>query len=211
MVTRHSRRTCSTAAAFSVGFSAGSGGDAEGDRLAAVENLIGTRFDDILTGDAGDNVLTGGAGADAVDGGAGIDKIDFSVSADGVTVYLDGRAGQGGDAQGDTFANIEVVIGSAQGDRLVGAGAAEILRGGFGDDVIEGAGGGDIIDGGDGCCVRRQHDVDVGLVGFHFWDHLWRTIEVVVGLLDVLALDVLALVFFVVLGRDRRRDWRVLV
>ena len=61
-----------------------------------------------------------------------------------------------------------------------------------------------IIDGGDGCRVRRQHDVDVGLVGFHFWDHLWRTIEVVVGLLDVLFVVVL----FVVLGRDRRRNWR---
>jgi len=42
----------------------GSGGDAEGDTIVLVENVIGSAFDDVLTGDKGNNVLTGGDGED---------------------------------------------------------------------------------------------------------------------------------------------------
>lgn len=42
----------------------GSGGDAEGDTIVLVENVIGSAFDDVLTGDKGKNVLTGGDGDD---------------------------------------------------------------------------------------------------------------------------------------------------
>jgi len=42
----------------------GHGGDAEGDTIVLVENLIGSAFDDVLTGDKGNNVLTGGDGDD---------------------------------------------------------------------------------------------------------------------------------------------------
>jgi len=42
----------------------GSGGDAEGDIIVLVENVIGSAFDDVLTGDKGNNVLTGGDGDD---------------------------------------------------------------------------------------------------------------------------------------------------
>ena len=40
----------------------GLGGDAEGDTLVKIEGVLGSSFDDILTGDAGDNLLIGGAG-----------------------------------------------------------------------------------------------------------------------------------------------------
>ena len=46
----------------------GQGGDAQGDALSSIENVIGSNFDDVLTGDTSDNVLDGGAGDDALEG-----------------------------------------------------------------------------------------------------------------------------------------------
>src|SRR5262249_30532359 len=44
----------------------GSGGDAEGDVLVAIEDLIGSAFDDTFEGDGGPNALAAGAGIDTV-------------------------------------------------------------------------------------------------------------------------------------------------
>ncbi|WP_343525506.1 cadherin domain-containing protein [Sphingomonas sp.] len=128
----------------------GKGGDAEGDRLSGIENLVGSAFDDNLYGDAGNNILTGGAGADHVDGGAGVDTVSFADSKVGVTVYLDGRVSHGGDAEGDSYANIEILLGSDLNDRLVGDAADNMLTGGKGDDILEGGAGADTLTGGDG-------------------------------------------------------------
>uniref|UniRef100_UPI00260C08C0 calcium-binding protein n=2 Tax=unclassified Novosphingobium TaxID=2644732 RepID=UPI00260C08C0 len=129
---------------------AGERGDAQGDVLAGIENLIGSAHDDALTGNADDNVIEGGAGADQIDGGAGKDTIDFSTSAVGVEVYLDGRVSRGGDAEGDTYANIENLIGSEFDDRLAGGTGAQTIFGGIGDDTPEGGAGADLLQGGDG-------------------------------------------------------------
>lgn len=43
------------------------------DRFASIENLVGSAFDDILTGDNGASALTGGGGNDRIDGGGGDD------------------------------------------------------------------------------------------------------------------------------------------
>jgi Ca2+-binding RTX toxin-like protein len=48
----------------------GVGGDAQGDQLQNIENLIGSSHGDTLTGDGGDNIFAPGAGDDNVDGGA---------------------------------------------------------------------------------------------------------------------------------------------
>jgi Ca2+-binding RTX toxin-like protein len=42
----------------------GNGGDAEGDRLVSIENVVGSAHDDVIIGNREDNVFTGGAGSD---------------------------------------------------------------------------------------------------------------------------------------------------
>lgn len=72
------------ASAVSVNLAAASPGlgDAAGDTLIAVENLVGSRFNDSLTGNDGGNFIDGGAGADTIRGGDGIDMLTGGAGAD---------------------------------------------------------------------------------------------------------------------------------
>ena len=61
-----------------------SGGDATGDRLFSIENLIGTDHDDILNGNDSANVMTGGGGSDLF----GVDQISTPIrEADVITDF----------------------------------------------------------------------------------------------------------------------------
>jgi Ca2+-binding RTX toxin-like protein/type III secretion system FlhB-like substrate exporter len=130
------------------------GGDAASDSLSGIENVIGSDYADTLTGDASDNVLAGEAGADVIDGGAGSDTVDYSSMAGGVgiiTIDLSTGTATGGDAEGDTFSNIENITASANMDNLIGDAGDNILRGlGDHDDLDGGSGGFDILMGGAG-------------------------------------------------------------
>ncbi len=128
----------------------GVGGFADGDTLQSVENAIGTDFADSIIGSYGvDNVLEGGAGADYLNGLTGNNTASYAGSASSVTVRLYNDSGAGGDAQGDTLANIANATGSANGDTLVGAfGESNHLSGGQGNDYLFGLSGDDILDGG---------------------------------------------------------------
>jgi len=138
----------------------GDGNHALGDTLTGIENLTGSKFNDVLTGDsganvlnglAGDDTLVGGAGADLLDGGTGVDTADYSASSAAVQVNLDLATAQaGGDAEGDVLIGIENVAGSALGDSLVGNGAGNVLLGLDGADTLDGGGGHDTLYGGDG-------------------------------------------------------------
>jgi Ca2+-binding RTX toxin-like protein len=146
--------------AVTVGLDAGTGlgGDAQGDTLTGIENLIGSAFNDKLTGDGNDNVLTGGAGNDTLTGGAGNDTLNggagtdaasYATAGSGVTVNLAIAGPQDTVGAGvDTLVGIERLIGSAFNDTLTGDGLANRISGGAGDDAIDGGAGNDILIGG---------------------------------------------------------------
>ena len=67
----------------------GTGGDAQGDALTTIENVIGSDHDDTLTGDANDNRLDGGAGDDTIHGGDGNDIFVFG-GGDGADTFHGG-------------------------------------------------------------------------------------------------------------------------
>lgn len=113
----------------------GAGGDAQGDQLTYINNLIGSSFGDTLIGDGQDNTLTGGAGADSLNGGAGIDMASYADSTSGVSVNLATGIGTGGDAEGDRLSNIEIIEGSAFSDTLTGSVGISTLKGGTGIDT----------------------------------------------------------------------------
>src|SRR5215471_460952 len=150
-------------------------GGAGVDTLVSIENLTGSAFDDTLVGDAGDNalsggggddILIGGAGADAFDGGDGFDLVSYETDTLVVPLLnitpidFSGDGGGVGDVAGDTFVNIEGVIGSPNNDLITGrAGVADTIIGGAGNDIINGQGGGDTLIGGVG------NDLFFGLYG----------------------------------------------
>ncbi|MDO9439505.1 MAG: hypothetical protein Q7T73_01310 [Beijerinckiaceae bacterium] len=75
-------------------------GDAAGDVLSGVENLTGSAFDDVLTGDKGANLLSGGAGDDWFEGVAGADILlggdgsdYFLLASDGAGTSINGGRG----------------------------------------------------------------------------------------------------------------------
>ena len=123
----------------------GLGGDAQGDTLTGIENLVGSARSDVLTGDAGDNILIGLAGGDELDGGEGSDTVDYSASGSGVTIDLVAGTAAGGDAEGDTFTSIENVIGSASADTITGNDDDNIIKGAAGADTLAGGDGSDTL------------------------------------------------------------------
>jgi aryl-phospho-beta-D-glucosidase BglC (GH1 family) len=52
-----------------------SGGDANNDQLVSIENVVGSQFDDMITGNSVSNVLSGSAGADTLSGWWGSDTL----------------------------------------------------------------------------------------------------------------------------------------
>ncbi|RYV03261.1 hypothetical protein SOPP22_05830 [Shewanella sp. OPT22] len=138
-------------------------------QLENIESIIGGSGDDTITGGSdsnildggggndtivagdGDDVILGGSGQDSIDGGLGADTISFSTfksqnKSDGVSVDL----AQGRSSDGDTFSNIENILGSAFSDILSGDEQANRITGGAGDDIIYGLGGADYLEGGAG-------------------------------------------------------------
>ena len=142
----------------------GVGGDAQGDTIISVENLIGSNGDDVLigtgvtffesqngdmavntlNGGGGDDTLRGGAGSDMLIGGAGTgDTADYSTSYGAVNVSLTTETGRWNHAEGDTLNGIENLDGSNFNDTLIGDDLANVLRGLNGNDALTGNGAGD--------------------------------------------------------------------
>ena len=121
------------------------GGHAEGDTFENVEGIAGSRHADTLAGGGGDDTLTGGAGADRLDGGRGHDWLRYVESGNGVDINLGAGTARGGHAEGDTFRNIEAIIGSGHADTLTGGSGSNGLEGGAGADRLDGGAGRDTL------------------------------------------------------------------
>jgi serralysin len=128
-----------------------SGGDAKGDSLVGIENVIGSNFADVLTGNVSNNRLTGGLGNDVyyVDNagdsivevaGGGSDRVLTSVGytlTAGAEVELfttTNAAGVGAmNLIGNNFA--QTIIGNAGTNIINGLGGADTMRGLAGNDT----------------------------------------------------------------------------
>src|SRR5450830_851047 len=102
----------------------GTGGDAQGDVLTNIQNLIGSAYNDTFVANDKINRLDGGSG--------GSDTVSYAASTTGVTVNLITGTGSGGYAEGDTYVNIQNVIGSAFSDVFIANTLANHLDGGSG-------------------------------------------------------------------------------
>jgi Ca2+-binding RTX toxin-like protein len=105
------------------------------DTLTNIENLIGSDFNDNLTGDGGANVLIGGLGNDTFNGNAGSDTASYATATGPVTANLQTQQSSGA-AGNDVLNNIENLIGSNFVDNLTGSNVANIITGGSGADII---------------------------------------------------------------------------
>jgi Ca2+-binding RTX toxin-like protein len=152
------------------GNATGEGGEAEGDTLTGIENVIGTNqnddirattvaFNTFLEGGAGndflvggtkDDLLLGGTGADTMIGGAGNNATSYITSWGAVNVDLTRTYQYGGEAWGDLLVQIQGIQSTGFNDRLAGDGADNLFDAGDGDDVLEGRGGADDIHAGSG-------------------------------------------------------------
>jgi Ca2+-binding RTX toxin-like protein len=132
----------------SLGDNIGALGDAEGDQLYDIENVIGSAHDDTLLGDAGVNVLRGNDGNDTyyVDDvadvvieltGQGNDTVystanGYTLSSFVETLSLDTATDTGVYGTGNAQAN--VIYGNINHNVLEGGGGADVLNGLGGDD-----------------------------------------------------------------------------
>jgi Ca2+-binding RTX toxin-like protein len=126
------------------------------DTILSSENLIGSSFNDTLTGDGNVNTIEGGLGNDILNGGAGLDTVSYASSTVGVTVNLSLTTAQNTIGAGtDTLSNFENIFASAFNDTLTGNSSANAINGGAGNDVIIGGLGADILTGGLGADTFR--------------------------------------------------------
>lgn len=133
--------------------------DAAGDTYELIENILGSRYVDVLIGNHVDNVLNGGDGNDNLVGGAGADRLyggngkdsaSYATATTGVVVNLGNTSVNVGEATGDIYSSIEDLIGSNFADQLHGSTVANSLIGGGGNDLLSGNRGNDWIYGGAG-------------------------------------------------------------
>ena len=139
--------------------------------------LDGGAGDDVILGGSGNDAIVGGEGADQIDGGAGDrDIVSFEGSKAGVTVNLHTGLGSGGEAEGDTYTNVEFVHGSTHNDTLIGDNGTNRLVGHNGDDHLIGGAGNDWLIGG------RGADLLDGGAGIDTAEYDWSTSGVTVNL-----------------------------
>ncbi|MES2942672.1 MAG: DUF4347 domain-containing protein [Pseudomonadota bacterium] len=123
------------------------------DSLISINNLVGSNYNDTLSGSSANNLL---------DGGAGVDTVSYAGVGSAVVARLNTGSASGTSSGNDTLTGVENLVGSSYNDTLVGHGGANVLTGGAGDDVLNGLGGADTMAGGNGSdvyYVNRSDDI----------------------------------------------------
>ncbi|WP_375205022.1 CARDB domain-containing protein [Hyphococcus sp.] len=120
------------------------GGNAAGDTLISIEGVVGSTFNDTVSGSdgvqnyvfagGGDDLLIGRDGSDTLDGAGGHDTLRGGSGND----WLDGDIGH------------DELRGEAGNDIIHAGGGADTVYAGFGDDTADGGAGADYVTGGDG-------------------------------------------------------------
>jgi Ca2+-binding RTX toxin-like protein len=125
-------------AAVTVTLSSGTGvgGDAQGDTNIGFERIVGSNFNDVLTGDAAANLLSGGNGDDLLSGGGSSDTLNGEGGND-ILIGGGGNDSLTGGAGLDSFQFLAVsdrtdTITDFSGDRI------QILGAGFGGGLTTG-------------------------------------------------------------------------
>ncbi len=120
--------------------------DGSGGRITTEVNEIRRS----LVSDGDSDLMAGSGLREAFDGNSGFDTVSYAASLDSVVVSLLTGVGLGGDAEGDTYAEVENLVGSIYADQLTGDGQTNTLMGGNGVDVLLGGLGTDTLQGGAG-------------------------------------------------------------
>ncbi len=130
------------------------------DILVSIEGLIGSAYNDTLTGSdvanridagAGDDWVSGGAGDDVLMGGAGSDALYYGDLTNAVQVNLSsGQVNAGAQGGLDTVSGFEIAILGSGADLFIGDEMGNTAYGNAGDDLLFGNGGNDWLYGGDG-------------------------------------------------------------
>jgi Ca2+-binding RTX toxin-like protein len=140
---------------------ANDGASGEKDKVGAdVENITGTWYDDVLTGNGnpneihglyGDDIVTGAGGSDQLEGESDADQVFGGTGDDLVTGGGDDDALDGGDGNDDIF-------GQEGDDDVFGGDGADKIRSGDDFDDVDGGPGLDNIDAGSGSDTLRTRD-----------------------------------------------------
>lgn len=136
------------------------------DQLISIENAQGTRYDDMLIGDAGNNVLDGGpGGSDTLTGNGGSDTVSYVTSSMSVNIDLGTQITWDG-INYDHLSSIENAVGSRYDDVIKGDARNNVLDGGVGGaDALIGNGGSDTVS-----YATSQSGVVIDLLHQLTWD-----------------------------------------
>ncbi|KIO48291.1 S-layer family protein [Nitrosospira sp. NpAV] len=116
------------------------------DTISNFENLIGSSYNDTLTGDGNANIIEGGAGNDTMNGAGGTDTLSYERAGAGITINLATATAQNtGGAGTDTISSFENLRGSAFNDTLTGTSGNNVIEGGAGNDTMNAQGGTDTL------------------------------------------------------------------
>ena len=170
------------------GYSHGTGGTAEGDRLINIENLTASKYDDHLAGNDADNIISGLSGNDVIGAGLGDNTLDGGEGDDLLISDMTGSNTLNGQDGNDTVSYANAAVGinislatgtaSALGDNpqfaafsdrisevenVIGSDFIDTIMGNDADNVLNGGKGGDLFIGNGGQDTVTYATSDAGV------------------------------------------------